>query len=618
MTKQANHDVRRFAPSWVDPRFPGRPRRDFLKLAGLTSAGLALAACGTPPAPTPEPSDSATSARPVPRGKAQPVPREETLMLANGDGSDIGICNPYASGFNHQRGLAAMMEPLYFYSAFTGETIPWLADGEPVYADDNTSVTIKIRSDAYWSDGEKFDANDVVFTVNMLRDKKNEAMAYAADMREWVDSAEAPDDTTVEISFTKPAPRFVFDYLYFKNDLGIFLVPEHIFSKQKNQYGFLFYDPAKNWPVVTGPYQMVDWTAQQRLLDRRDDWWAVDAGVAQMPGPKRIIVIPFTDPTNTAQQLINNELDSSLDLRPPVIKQVVAKNEKIVAWTDRHAPYGYVDWWPQSLFFNCAVPPYDDLDVRRAVNHAIDRQQLVDIGYEGAGTISELPFPNFPPLEKYLDAVSPLLERYPTNAHDPDKVKEIMTSKGYELDGQGLWIKDGTRVDATIFGIVDLVNDYGAILAEQLRNAGFEASLQTPGDAGTRMADGSAKLFLFGFAGAIADPYPSLELMHSRHYSKIKVAGDISSHWRNKEYDEIVDRMASLPVDDPEELPLFLQAMEIYLRELPHTPLVQWIHRIPYNTTYWTGWPTASDPYLPGAFWFKTFPLELSQLKSAT
>jgi peptide/nickel transport system substrate-binding protein len=596
-------------------------RRDFLKLAGLTSAGLALAACGTPEAPPQAPKASSTSTastRPVPRGKPAKVPREQTLMLANGDGSDVGICNPYASGFNHQRGLAAMFEPLWFYSAFTGETIPWLADGDPQYAKDYTSVKITTRTDASWSDGKPFTAKDVAFTLEMLRDEKNSAMQYSADIREWVKKAKASDDKTVEISFTKPAPRFVFDYLYMKNDLGIFLVPEHIFADIKKQFSYLFYDPSKHLPVVTGPYTMVDWTQQQRLLDRRDDWWAVKAGIAELPGPKRIVVVPFTDPTNTAEQLINNELDSSLDFRPPVIKQILKENPKIESWTEKNPPYGYTDWWPQSLFFNCAVPPYNDIDMRRAVNHAINRQQLVDVGYEGSGTPSDLPFPNFPPLQKYLDAARELLPQNPTSALDLDKVGQIMTGKGYQKDGQGLWAKDGKRVDATIYGIVDLVNDYGAILAEQLRNAGFEASLQTPGDAYDRMANGKAKLFLFGFAGAIADMYPSMELMHSRHFHKVGEAGDISSHWKNADYDALVEQMAALPVGDPKQLDLFVDAMKIYLAELPHTPLVQWMHRIAYNNTYWTGWPSSNDPYLPGAFWFKTLPLELSHLKAAS
>lgn len=603
----------------MESTFRGASRRDFLRLVGLGSTGLVLASCGTPEAPpVPDASEGPSGSElPVPGGSGGSVPRENTLMLANGDGADVGICNPYAAGFNHQRGLAAMFEPLYFYSTFTDESIPWLADGEPVYAEDFTSVTIKTRPEAKWSDGTPFTANDVAYTLEMLKDEKNSAMPFSTDVREWVASAAAVDDNTVQITFAKPAPRFVFDYLHFKHDLGIFLVPQHIFSQQANQVEFLFYDPANALPVVTGPYQIVHWTEQQRSLDRRDDWWAVEAGLADAPAPQRIMVVPFTDPTNTAQQLINGELDSSLDLRPPVIKEVVSSSDKITTWTGRDAPYGYTDWWPQSLFFNCAVAPYDDADIRRAVNHAIDRQQLVDVGFEGAGSTAGLPFPEFPPLDDYLEAVQPALEQYPTDAHDLDEVDRIMTDKGYAKDGEGLWAKDGKRLDATIYGLVDLANDYGAVLAEQLRIAGFEASLQTPGDAWTRIADGSAALFLFGFPGAVADPYPSLETMHSRHVPDIGTVAAITPRWKNADYDAIVDEMAKLPVDDPQELPLFVQAMEIYLRELPHTPLVQWMHRVPYNTTYWTGWPTADDPYAPGAFWAKTFVWELTHLKPA-
>ncbi|WP_020579545.1 ABC transporter substrate-binding protein [Actinopolymorpha alba] len=605
----------------MPPISPNGSRRDFLRLAGLTTTGVFLVSCGTPeapPGPKASGSASATSARPVPRGKPTSVPREQTLLIAYGDGSDVGICNPYASGFNSQRGMSAMYEPLYYYSAFTGETTPWLADGDPVYAEDNSSVTIKTRKDASWSDGTPFTAKDVAFTLSMLQDEKNAAMPYSADMREWVKKAEAVDDNAVKVTFTKPAPRFVFDYLYFKNDLGVFLVPEHIFADQKKPLEFLFYDPAKKWPVVTGPYQMVDWTNQQRLMDRREDWWAAKAGLAELPGPKRVICVPFTDPTNAAQQLINNELDSTLDLRPPVIKEVVAKNDKIVTWTARKAPFGYIDWWPQELYFNCAAPPFNDPDLRRAVNHAINRDQLVEIGYEGAGTISELPFPNFPPLQKYFDAIKPLMDKYPTNAYDLAKSEQIMTSKGYTKDGQGLWAdKSGKRLDATIYGIQDLTTDYGPILAEQLRAAGFNASHQAPADTFTRMANGSARMFVVGFAGAIADPYPSLALMHSRNVRKVGESGNTNARWKNAEFDKLVDDMSVLPVNDPGELPLFVKAMEIYLRELPHTPLVQWYHRIPFNTEYWTGWPSADDPFLPGAFWFKTFGYELTRLKPA-
>ena len=606
----------------------GNSRRDFLRLAGISSAGLTLAACGTPPAPgtdeAPSPTASASkgaakpaatpSGRAVPRGKPKQVPREQSLVISFGDGTDVGIGNPMMSGFNHQRGMACMLEALYYYGAFSGETTAWLADGEPTYSNNNKTMTLTTRDGAKWSDGEAFDAEDVAYTLNLLRDPDNSAMPYSADMREWVKDAKG-DGRTLTVTFLKPAPRFAFDYLTFKNDLGIFLIPEHIFKDIKKPAEFPFYDPDKGWPVSTGPYKLVDWTVQQRLMDRRDDWWASSSGFAPAPGPTRVIVVPWADANTGAQQLITNELDSSLDLRPPVIKQVVSENDAIQTWTGRDAPYGYTDWWPQMLWFNNQTGPFTDLDMRKAINHCIDRQQLVDIGYEGAGAIDTLPFPDFPPLHKYFDALADLVAKYPINAYDLGASEQIMTSKGYAKNSKGLWAKDGKVLDATIYGMPDLSTDYGPILAEQLRKGGFSASHQAPADTWTRMADGTAKMFLVGNAGAIKDPYPTLVNMTSKNVAKQGVAGNTNARWVNKDFDEIIDKMGQLPVDDPEELPLFVQAMEIYFKEIPYLPLVQWLHRVPLNTKYFTGWPSAQDPWLPAAFWFKTFALELTRLK---
>jgi peptide/nickel transport system substrate-binding protein len=62
---------------------------------------------------------------------------------------------------------------------------------------------------------------------------------------------------------------------------------------------------------------------------------------------------------------------------------------------------------------------------------------------------------------------------------------------------------------------------------------------------------------------------------------------------------------------------LYLKALEIFLDELPDAPVQQWLHRIPYNQTYWTNWPTVDNPYVNGAFWHLTFPLVLQNLKPA-
>jgi len=73
--------------------------------------------------------------------------------------------------------------------------------------------------------------------------------------------------------------------------------------------------------------------------------------------------------------------------------------------------------------------------------------------------------------------------------------------------------------------------------------------------------------------------------------------------------------LADAPADDPQLLEYFRQAMEIWLRELPSIPLLQWYHRIPHNETYWQNWPTAETPYINSAYWARTWLLVLLELE---
>ena len=75
--------------------------------------------------------------------------------------------------------------------------------------------------------------------------------------------------------------------------------------------------------------------------------------------------------------------------------------------------------------------------------------------------------------------------------------------------------------------------------------------------------------------------------------------------------------MAVLSAGDPRFRDLAVQAMEIYWRDVIDIPIVQWLHRIPYNQTYWTNWPTQDIPALgtDGAFWHATGTLVIASLK---
>lgn len=589
---------------------PTVTRGNFLRLSAAATAGALSGSLGLPWA------EEALAQ------VARQVPRNRTLILVFGGSAgqflDTGIGNPYAVGYTHQIGNNTISEPLYYYSAFANETIEWLAEGDPVWNEDYTQLWVRVRQGVEWSDGMPFTANDIVFTLNMLK-ANAPGLPFSADIRDYVKEALVEDDGyTVHVIFNRPNPRFVFDYFTYKFDTGLKFVPAHIFKDVEDPSSFTFYDPERGWPVGTGPYQIVHWTPTQKFMDRRDDWWAAKTGFQSLPKVERIIFLPWSDETRTAQMVINNEIDSSLDLRPATIKAVVQQNKKIITHTFDKPPYGYIDWWPISLWFNCEQPPFNDPQIRWAISYAINRDLLVQVGYEGAGAPTELPYPDYPALKPFKDYIKDLLQKYPTNKYDPNLTAKILQEKGYTKDREGLWVKDGKRLEVPVHGWA-IFSDIGPLIVEMLRRAGFDASYSSPADLSNRIALGEALTWLAGHGASIADPYFTLTLFHSRNYVPTgqPAPGGRQSRWRNAEFDRIVDEMGTIPMGDPRLLDMFYAAMEIWLRELPDVPIVQWFHRIPMNQTYWVGWPTLLNPYVNGAFWHLTFPLILRRLQPA-
>ena len=556
-------------------------------------------------------------------GGQKGVPRNRTLIMdcsslqdCGGQIKDYNTFNPYLLIGKSNTGWNFLYEPLYFYNAYdTGEDniIPWIATGHE-YNADYTEVTIKIRKGVEWSDGKPWTAHDLVFTINMLRNNAPE-LAFSTDMEAWVKEAVAIDDLTAKISLKKANPRFVFSYFTHNFDNGVPIVPKHIWEGQ-DPGGFKNFDTVKGWPVVSGPYQIAISVPEQRVWDLRDDWWAQKIGFRDMPKVERIIYLTHMEEAKRVQNLISNTMDTSLDIRPPNIRSILDSNPKVSTWSGRELPHGYLDWWPICLGFNTLEPPFNDPEIRRAINYAIDRDQLVAIGWQGAGTKTHLPLPDFPPMRKYTDGVQDLVEKYEIGVFDPAKSAAILLRKGYAKDAEGFWAKDGERIKVVI-DIFDIFNDLAPVMAAQLKKVGLDASFRMTSDAFSRMAQGVARAYLMGNGGSVRDPYFTLRLYHSRFVQPTGTHAERFWRWSNPEYDAIVDQMGQTSPDDPELQRLFREAMEIWLAELPSIPIVQWYHRIPHNETYWKNWPTAKNPYINSAYWHNTWLLVLLGLEPA-
>ena len=552
---------------------------------------------------------------------AQPAapPRDRTMILVwggrEGRWVDFELWNPYSLGSNHQNGPNLIYEPLAYYSAFADKMHMWLAESFD-FSPDFKKLTIKTRPGIKWSDGVAFSAEDVAFTLNSLRDL-GPKVRWGIDVKQAVEKATATDANTVVIDFNIPSPRFFF-FMSYKYDIGVYIVPKHIFAGQ-DWTTFKHFDIAKGLPVTTGPWQVSAASPQQKVFDRRASWWAADRGLAPLPAVLRNIWLPTAGEQQTAQLLITNQVDVGTGMQAATFPTVFRQNPKIITHSGQKPPFGYRDWWPIALYLNNERPPFDDKDVRWAISHYIDRQQVIDVGYLGASEVSPLPMPDYAALAPYKDHIKDLLAKHDTLAFDRRKGDAILTSKGFKKGSDGIWADAaGKKLTIDIIGVGSTGPAIGPVLTELLKRAGVDASMSLPPDFDDRFQKGQYTGAIYGHGGSVNEPYNTLKLYQS---ASVAVPGGHQvnfARWKNAAYDKIVDEMFMVPPTDIAKLKdLFRRAMEIWLPELPDIQIVQLHHRIPMNTTYWKNWPTAENPYVNGAHWHLTFPMVLWSLQPA-
>jgi peptide/nickel transport system substrate-binding protein len=547
------------------------------------------------------------------------ISRDHTMIMVwggrEGRWVDWDLWNPYSIGSNHQNGPNLVYEPLAYYSAFADKTYLWLAESYE-FTPDFKRLTVKTRQGVNWSDGQPFSAEDVAYTLNMLRDL-GPKVRWGVDVQQAIEKATAAEANTVVIDFKIPAPRFFF-FMTYKYDIGVYIVPKHIFGGQ-DWTTFKHFDLEKKWPVTTGPWQVVDSSQQQKVFDRLPAWWAADRKLAPLPASERVICQPFAGEQQAAQALITNQLDAGNALQPATFPTVFRQNPKIITHTGQKSPFGYMDWWPISLYVNNERPPFNDKDVRWALSYYIDRQQLIEVGYLGANTVSKLPMPPYAPLLPYFDAVKDLLIKYDTNEFAPKKGDSLLAAKGFKKDGDGFWADaQGKRLTLNIIGFGASGPAIGPVLVEMLKRRGVDSSMALPPDFDSRFQKGEYDGAIYGHGGSINEPYATMRLYQS---ASIAVPGAHQANfarWKNAEYDKLVDEAYGADPNDTGKLgEIWRRAMEIWLPELPDIQLVQNYHRIPWNTTYWKHWPTELDPYVNGAHWHLTFAMVLWNLQTA-
>jgi len=543
----------------------------------------------------------------APIGAAQTEPeRGEILKIAVEepiqDPTNFNMTNWSAD--RSATGLHQVAYEYFFYNNLeTGEFIPWLAESYE-YNADSTSLTVKLRPGVTWNDGQPFTPDDVVYTYDIMRE--NPSMSWAVEASEAVASVEKVDDLTVRFNLTEANPRF---HLYREGFPavgiwgGITILPKHIWEKE---------DPLtfkNNPPVTTGPYRLKNATQSSVIWERRDDWWATEV-LGVTPGPREVQFLHLGAETNVAQALVNNELDTPNIgiLSAGSFQEVARRNENVRAW-QTEPPFSWADPCPRAMMVQNATPPLDNPDVRWALSYLIDRQAIVDLAYEGTTVPAWGIWPEYEANQPYFEAIGDLREKYPTDTYDPDKATELLTQAG--VAPEDLSLRFLVNADSP----EDMKST--TVIADQLTAAGIEVEIQPLSgsalDDAIRLGDYDVALQAF-CPGYIVE---NLDLFHSKNYVPL---GELapwyernSFRYQNPALDTIVDQMFQVPPDDTAALtPLFHDAMEIWLADLPVVPIVQAPALVPFNSTYWTGWPTAEDPWNMPVSWWATFNLVIN------
>jgi peptide/nickel transport system substrate-binding protein len=246
----------------------------------------------------------------VPAASAAPdnqaADRASVLKIAIGhqvqDPTNLNIYAPSVS--RSDTGIHQLVyEYFFYYNLQTGEFVPWLAENYK-YNADFTALDVKLRDGVTWNDGEPFNADDVTFTYDLL--KNNPGMVWADITNTNVDSVEKLDNLNVRFHLKTANPHFhlireAFPAVGIWG--GITILPKHIWQGK---------DPLTfkaSPPVGTGPYKLQDASSTALTYVRNDNWWG-NKVFGVLPAPKQVQFVYEGTETNAALALANNDLDT--------------------------------------------------------------------------------------------------------------------------------------------------------------------------------------------------------------------------------------------------------------------------------------------------------------------
>jgi peptide/nickel transport system substrate-binding protein len=453
--------------------------------------------------------------------------------------------NPLLAHYNPvDQDLAALIFSGLTRTDDQGELRPDLASRWTI-SPDGLVYLFHLRQDVRWSDGEPFDADDVLFTIGLMQDPEFPGVPYLADLWRSV-KVEKLDDYTVRFRLEQPLPTFA-DYT------AIGILPEHVLGDVSARD--LLTQPFNTEPVGTGPFLLKDISAEHALVvpnpryvppagrgdARREQPYLAGIQFRFYPTYERLI---------TAYQ--SGDIQG-ISYVPPYLFPEAATLDSLNLYNARLSAY-------QIVYLNLKDPEgspfFQDAGVRRALLLALDRQALIDEALNGQGIVAN------GPIRPWSWAYDP---KQPKTEYDPEQAESLLTESNWiDADGDGTRDKDGRPLQFTLLtGDDPIFTGLGQAMAEQWAKHGISVQVEPMG-AGLseriRTRDFQAVLVELLLAGD-PDPYPLW------HQTQIE-GGQNYGGWDNRQASEALEQARYLS-DQGQRKPYYDKFQNIFVEETP-------------------------------------------------
>ncbi len=524
-------------------------------------------------------------------------PREETMYLFMGMGALPSTLNPLVAGESGwPTGTAIQLllyETPFMMNMLTGELEPLVCDSYEVNEDN--SITVKVNEKAHFNDGTPLTAHDVVYSYELGNKYDINWTAYWTN----IDHIELVDDYTFTIYQKEDAVNTpnVLDSLQI-----VSVLPSAIWTEIEEDAG---YDIMKireflnlEDPVASGCYKIHNITETGVYMIRDDNYWGVER-FGKLPAPKYLANLIYKSNDLLATAFENNEVDFAQAFIP-AIDEMMERNPAIGTYLSE-SPY-HVEGGMVTAVFNMTVPGLDNVDVRRAIAYAINYDMVGQLAMSGytKEVVPILALTNGVE-DKYVDIES-LQDMF--WSYDIDKANEILDGIGAERGADGIRVlPDGTRLSFTIqsgYGWTDW-NAAAEVISQSVRDAGIEIICEMPESAvfmsNRQTGDFQITLNIPGENPRPSQPwYRYRDVLSSEFLAPIgEIAFGNLGRYENEEVTALINELPGA-TEEEDLIRLHTEINRIYLEDIPVIPIMYRPFQFyEFNTTYWTGFPTADN-----------------------